>query len=77
MERPERSEGETVNGHYVRIWNVARLVHIKRWATGWLIEGVRVPIGAGNFSPHPRVQTCCEAPPSLLSIGYQSFFPWE
>jgi hypothetical protein len=36
---------------------------------------VRFPAEAGNFSLHHRVQNGSEGPPSLLSNGYQGFFP--
>jgi hypothetical protein len=40
-------------------------------ALGYGLEdwGVRVPVGAGNFSLHYRVQT------GLLSNGYRGLFP--
>jgi hypothetical protein len=46
----------------------------------WLDDGgsrVRFPTGAGNFPLHHRVQNCSEAPPNVLSNGYQGLFPCE
>jgi hypothetical protein len=39
-------------------------------------RGVRVPVGAGNFSLNHRFQTDSGAPRSLLSNGYQGIFLW-
>jgi hypothetical protein len=39
-------------------------------------SGVRVPVGARNLSPHHGVLSGSGAAPSLLSNGYQGFFPW-
>jgi hypothetical protein len=37
--------------------------------------GVRVPAGAGNFSPHNRVQTGCGAHPASCPVGTKGSFP--
>jgi hypothetical protein len=37
--------------------------------------GFRIPTGAGNFLSTPRPDWLW-IPPSLLSNGYQGFFPW-
>jgi hypothetical protein len=37
---------------------------IQRWAAGWMMIGVRVPAGAGNFSLHHHVHTGSEAHPA-------------
>jgi hypothetical protein len=42
---------------------------VQRWATGWMIGGVRVPVGAGNCCPHHRVQTCSGAHPASCLMG--------
>jgi hypothetical protein len=47
---------------------------VYRWAMGWMI-GVRVPAGAGNFSPHHRVQTGSGAHPASYPMGTTSSFP--
>jgi hypothetical protein len=36
---------------------------------------VRVPVGAGNFSPHHRVQTVSEANPASYPVGTRGSFP--
>jgi hypothetical protein len=40
---------------------------------GW--SGVRVPAGAGNFSPHQRVQTDSEIHPVSYTMGTGGSFP--
>jgi hypothetical protein len=37
--------------------------------------GVPVPLGAGNFSPHPRVQTVSGAHSSSYPVGSRGSFP--
>jgi hypothetical protein len=39
-------------------------------------SGVRISAGAGNFSPHHRVQTCPEVHPASCP-GHQVLFPWK
>jgi hypothetical protein len=51
-------------------------------ALGYGLDGrgsrVRFPAGAGKFSLHHRIPNGSDPPPpSLLSKGYQGFFPWE
>jgi hypothetical protein len=41
---------------------------------GWII-GVPVAAGAGNFSPHHRVQTGSRAHPASYPLGIRGFFP--
>jgi hypothetical protein len=45
-----------------------------RWATGWMI-GVRIPVGAGNFSPLYRVHTGSGVYPASYPIGTGGSFP--
>jgi hypothetical protein len=51
---------------------------------GWILynilnltfpNGSRVPVGAGNFSPHHRVQTGSEAHPASYPMGSSGSFP--
>jgi hypothetical protein len=42
--------------------------------TGW--SGVRVPIGAENFSPNHRVQNGSGAHPASYPTGTRGSFPW-
>jgi hypothetical protein len=37
--------------------------------------GVRVPVGAGNFSTHHRVQTGSGAHPAVYAMGTRGSFP--
>jgi hypothetical protein len=53
------------------------LAEIPQWYStgpraGWL--GVRVPVGAGNFSPHHRVQTSSGPHPSSYPVGTRGSF---
>jgi hypothetical protein len=37
--------------------------------------GIRVPVGAGNFSPHHRVQTGSWAHPTSYPVDTKGYFP--
>jgi len=52
-------------------WNLLTL--------GYVLDsrGVRVPVGAGDFSPHHRVQTDSEAYPASYTMGTRGFFPGD
>jgi hypothetical protein len=60
-----------------RILNSAR-AGIAQWYSaglraGW--SGIRVPVRAGNFCLHPRVQTRCRTHPASYPMGTRSSFP--
>jgi hypothetical protein len=44
-----------------------------RLRAGW--SGVRVQVGAGNFSPHHRIQTDSGAHPTSYPMGTRGSFP--
>jgi hypothetical protein len=48
---------------------------VQRWATGWMIGGLNSG-GGWEFFSSPRRPNRLWSPPSLLSNGYQWFFPW-
>jgi len=47
---------------------------IQRWAAGWMMIGVRVPAGAGNFSLHHHVHTGSEAHPASYLMNTAGYF---
>jgi hypothetical protein len=57
---------------FTRSWDSSA---VYRWARGWMIGGVRVPVGAGNFSRHHRVQTGSGAHPASYTMGTRGPFP--
>jgi hypothetical protein len=53
-------------------------VRTAQWYSAGLLtgrSGVRVPVRTGNFSPHHRVQTDCEAHPAFYPLGTGDSFP--
>jgi hypothetical protein len=49
---------------------------MQRWAMGWMIGGSSPDRGWKFLSSPPRPDRLPWGPPSLLSNGYYSFFPW-
>jgi hypothetical protein len=59
----------------VKIYNDYKLCYFSD-ETGWLVGGSS-PAGAGNFSPHPHVQTGSGAHPASYPVGIRGSFPGD
>jgi hypothetical protein len=74
---PRCSQNVTVKFTFPNRTSFSKGAGIAQWysaglRTGW--SGVRVPVGAGNFSPHHRVQTGSGAYPASYIMGTRGSF---